>query len=454
MSVSERMATTGIGFAGIDGPWWLPACEPFALPAAVSESLTQIGAAVFTFLDVIGDLYGTADGRPLTALLAYKVPAYIPRLVSSGRVCSLRPDFQLVETAAGLQLVATELEVCPSAQGFAHAMQVGYGLKTDLADEFVRFLNGRSLFIVGSHHWSEFLIEQLAFCRALAERGTETWVLYDRPLQAIAADVANGRCWQPPMFGIHHKPPDWNSDLLGRLQAHDLSRYWWPEDACWPTELGEAVVFRFGYFNCFDVERLEQFGRWEQSGATFLNPTTFYLESKLVLAALQLPVVRERLPAETLAILDACLPPTWPVTAGTLPHLLDSQDEWVIKFAGYDDGGEDWGGRSLQVGRAHSAAAWKATLHRAVALPWPVIAQPFLPSQRVNIAYWGHNGSQQQMNNGNTRLRSFFLRQESGAVACGTHLTISSDPLSVSEATDTVQTPILFSGQLTVDSRQ
>jgi hypothetical protein len=221
----------------------------------------------------------------------------------------------LVQTAAGLQLVATELEICPSAQGFAHAMQVGYGLETDLADAFVRFLDGRPLFIIGSQRWSEFLIEQLAFCRALAERGATAWVLYDRPLSSIAAEVVNGRRWQPPMFGISRKPVGWNLDLLGRLRNSDLLRYWSSDDEQWPERLGEAAVFRFGYFNCFTADRLAQFGRWEAAGATFLNPTTFYLESKLVLAALQLTAVRERLAAQTLATLDACLPLTLPLTA-------------------------------------------------------------------------------------------------------------------------------------------
>jgi hypothetical protein len=336
------------------------------------------------------------------------------------------------------------LEICPAVQGFAHAMQVGYGLATDLVDEYARFLNGRPLLIVGSHRWSEFLFEQLAFCRALAERGAQGWVLYDRPLKAIAADVASGRCWEPPMFSIPHRPPDWNRDLPGRLHTHDLARYWWPDDEQWPDDVGEAVIFRFGYFNCFAAERLEQFGHWERAGATFLNPTSFYLESKVVLAALQLPAVREQLPATTLATLETCLAETWVVTPETLPRLLDNKDDWVIKFAAYDDSGQDWGGRSLQVGRTYSRAAWDAAVRRAAALPWPVIAQPFLPSRRVDIAYWSLEGTRQVMNNGNTRLRSFLLRQPQGVVACGTHLTVSADPLLVAESSDTVQAPVWF----------
>jgi hypothetical protein len=428
----------------MDGPWWLPACEPFVLPLSVGESLLHIGAAIFAFLDVLGDLYGTSEGRSLTALLEYKVPTHLPRLVTSKQVLALRPDFQLLETEAGLQLVGTELEICPAAQGFAHAMQAGYGLAPDLADGYAHFLNGRRLLIIGTHHWSEFLFEQLAFCRALAERDAQGWVLYDRPLKSIADDVANGRHWEPPIFGIRHKPPGWNSDLFGRVHAHGLADYWWADDEQWPEELGETVVFRFGYFNCFTAERLEQFGRWQRAGATFLNPTTYYLESKVVLAALQLRCVRERLPAGALAILDACLAKTWLLTAENLPRLLDDKDDWILKFAGYDDSGQDWGGRSLQAGRACSPAAWEAAVRSALDLPWPVIAQPFLPSQRVDIAYWSPDGTQKRLNNANTRLRSFLLRQEEGVAACGTHLTASANQLLVAESTDTVQTPVLY----------
>lgn len=441
------MVATGIGFAGLDGAWWLPACQPFVLPHPAADQLHQIATALFAFLDMVGDLYGTVASQPLTDLLRHKLPAYIPQRVSQQRVLSLRPDFQLVQTAAGLQLVATELEICPSAQGFAHAMQVGYGLETDLADAFAHFLNGRPLFILGSQQWSEFLIEQLAFCRALAERGATAWVLYDRPLSSIAAEVANGRRWQPPMFGISRKPADWNLDLLDRLRNSDLLRYWWPDDEQWPEYLSNSAVFRFGYFNCFTADRLEQFGRWETTGATMLNPTTFYLESKLILAALQLPGVRERLTAATLATLDACLPLTLPLTAAILPRLLDEQADWVIKFAGYDDGGEDWGGRSLQVGRAQTAANWEAALRHALTLPWPVVAQPYLLSQRIDVTYEDSNGQIQTMLNANTRLRSFFLRTDQRITTCGTHLTASPNPLSVSEATDTIQVPVVFSGQ-------
>ena len=141
-SLRRRLDATGIGFAGIDGAWWLPACQPFPLPARLAADLGEIGRAIFALLDAVSDLYG-ADPA-LSALLDHRVPAPLRRQTCPGRLLSLRPDFQLHPAADGLWLVATELESCPSAQGFAHAMQAGYGLAPDLASAFAHFLAGRT----------------------------------------------------------------------------------------------------------------------------------------------------------------------------------------------------------------------------------------------------------------------------------------------------------------------
>ena len=128
-SIRQRMNRTGIGYAGIEGAWWLPAVEPFGLPTQVKHDLADIGEAIFLLFDSVTTLYGTAEGADcgLNQLLDHKVPPHILCLRSGGRVQSVRPDFQLCLSGdgQGYQLVATELEICPSAQGFAQAMQVG-----------------------------------------------------------------------------------------------------------------------------------------------------------------------------------------------------------------------------------------------------------------------------------------------------------------------------------------
>lgn len=460
----QRINATGIGFAGIEGVWWLPAAEPFALPAKIAQELTEIGQALFIFFDVIAAMYGAPAGQKsgLDQLLNYKVPAHIPRLMSRGQVESLRPDFQLHlipdkgrEGQPAHQLVATELEICPSAHGFAHAMQVAYGLRADLIENFADYLAGRELLFVGSSQWSEFLFEQLAFCRALAQVGARGRVLYDLPMPAIARRIRQGQSWQPPMFGVKEKPPIWNDDLLARIRAAGFESFLFPNEGAWPEAVGQAVVFRFGYFDCFGPDRLRYFLRWQDQGATLLNPAMFILDSKVIMAALNLPPIRAQITARNataLATLDRCIPETRLLHEGILAELLAAKDDWVIKYAGFDHDNQAWGGRSLQVGLSHSQASWRRVLQRYLGLPWPVVAQRLVPSTRVDLAYIDSNNQRQLIHQGSTRLRAFLLRsrrrvkpdQLDAAIACGLHLTVATGTSQVSEATDAIQAPVVF----------
>jgi hypothetical protein len=442
----QRMNATGIGLAGIEGVWWLPAAEPFVLPAQTASDLAGIGRAIFALFDAVTSLYGTSAGTAsgLDDLLNYKVPPHLPRLMSGGRVESVRPDFQLVRQTARVALVATELEICPSAHGFAHTMQVGYGLSPDLVESFARYLAGRELLFVGTSQWSEFLFEQLAFCRALAAVGATGRVFYDVPISTLAGEVRKGQRWQPPLFGIKARPPGWNDDLRGRIQAHDFESFIWPDDTHWPETVGDAVVFRFGYFDCFAPDKLQYFIRWQNQGATLLNPTMFILDSKVIMAALNLPLVRERL-ANALPVLERCIPETVLLQEASLSRLIGEKDEWLVKYAGFDGGNQAWGGRSLQLGSQHSIDSWRQSLHQCLGLPWPVVAQRIVPSAQIDLAYLDAYGEMQLMHQGTTRLRTFFLRDsDTEAVACGSHLTVSGGTSQVSEATDAVQTPVIF----------
>ena len=438
------MRAAGIGFAGIEGAWWLPAREPFVLPQSAARDLAEIGQAVFILLDAVAELYHTDPW--VKAHLDYKVPAHLPRLMSAGRVESVRPDFQLVVTPRGYQFVATELEMCPSAHGFAHAMQIGYGLQPDLVETFAWYLKGRAFIFVGTEQWSEFVIEQLAFCRALEHAGARGFVLYDRPLAVIAEEFRQGQRWQPPMFGVRSKPAEWNDDLLGRLRADDLLRYVWPNDTVWPEDVGDAVVFRFGYCDCFAPDRLDAFLRWQTRGATLLNPAQFILDSKAILSALDLARVRLAVTHPgVLSILRRCIPRTGLLEARLEAAYQTNKDQWVLKYAGFDGGHQAWGGRSLQIGAAHTPESWAQAVRQAADLPWPVVVQQAVPSARVDIEYMDANDHPQVLRHGVTRLRTFFLRDGDQAAVCGSHVTVSGSA-QVSEAVDSVQAPVLFQG--------
>jgi hypothetical protein len=330
-------------------------------------------------------------------------------------------------------------------------MQVGYGLTPDLVECFARYLDGRELLFVGASQWSEFLFEQLAFCRALAEVGARGRVLYDLPIETLAAEVWQGRRWQPPMFGVKEKPPGWNDDLLGRIRAHGLASFLWPDDTEWPETVGDAVIFRFGYLDYFAPLKLQYFSEWQNRGATLLNPTLFILDSKVVMAALNLPLVREQIAVASpgaLAVLDGCIPETRLLTPDRLAGVSAEKNAWVIKYAGFDGGNQAWGGRSLQLGLHHSPDRWRQILEQALALPWPIVAQRVVPSARVDIAYLDADNEVRVMQQGTTRLRTFFLRHDDRqAIACGSHLTVSGGTMQVSEATDAVQAPLMYQNQ-------
>jgi hypothetical protein len=450
-AIRQHLNETGIGYAGIPGVWWRPATAPVALPASLATELGQIGRALFLLFDTVGALYGTPAGAAagLDGQLEERVPPELLALHSRSPVQSVRPDFQLVPQSDGqYRLVATELEICPSAQGFAHAMQIGYGLTPDLADGVAAWLAGRPLLFVGTEQWSEFLWEQLAFCRALAARGAQGYVLYDRPLAALAADIRAGERWQPPLFGVDAKPAHWDDDLLGRMARTGLDAYWWPDDQRWPARVGEAVVFRFGYLDCFGPVARRRLLDWEGQGATLLNPPAFFLDSKTVMAALGLPAVRARIAAidaRLLATLDDCIPETLLVDESTAPRLRQEKEAWVLKFAGFDRGNEAWGGRSLRLGARCTVAEWHTLLAQSLQLPWPTVAQRVTPSAQVAIDYFDDLDQVRRLV-GASRLRSFLWRSANGsdAWAAGTHLTVVEGSDKVAESTVAVQAPVRF----------
>jgi hypothetical protein len=176
----------------------------------------------------------------------------------------------------------------------------------------------------------------------------------------------------------------------------------------------------------------------------------FILDSKALLAALNLPAVRDRLAAthsEALAVLARCLPETHLLQAGLLSRLIAEKDSWVIKFAGFDSQNQAWGGRSLQFGPNHTGESWRQVLNDYLDLPWPVVAQRLVPSATVDITYVDPQDRPRTMVQGHTRLRSFMLRDPRCADqvwVAGSHLTVSGGTMQVSEAVDAVQAPVVF----------
>jgi hypothetical protein len=210
------------------------------------------------------------------------------------------------------------------------------------------------------------------------------------------------------------------------------------------------VVFRFGYFDCFAPDKLRRLVQWRTQGATFLNPTYFILDSKVIMAARGLPLIRQRIERRdpgALAVLERAIPETRLVEPALIDQLLAEQIGWVIKFAGYDRGNQAWGGRSLQLGLRHTAESWRLILQESLALPWPVVAQRATRSAQVDIAYFDEAGAIHRLQGAITRLRTFFLRdpaQANQVLVGGSHLTVVADDHKVAEGVMAVQAPVVF----------
>jgi hypothetical protein len=67
-----------------------------------------------------------------------------------------------------------------------------------------------------------------------------------------------------------------------------------------------------------------------------------------------------------------------------------------------------------------------------------------MPSVQVDIAYLDSRAQVQWLGKGHTRLRVFFLRHADRTTAAGAHLTVRGGTQQVSEATDAVQAPVVF----------
>jgi len=439
------MSATGIGYAGIEGAWWLPATKPFVLPVSAHLELERIAAATFALFDIV--THGYTGESELWSALNHKVPAHLRRYVSQQRVLCVRPDFQWVPGSAsgsiqraGYTFAATELEICPSAQGYAHAMQTGYELDPDLVKAFAQVLAGRTLIIVMTGEWSEFIWEQLAFCRALEGHGARGRVWLDIPIEALNDFVRHAARWQPPMFGVTEKTAAWNDDVLSRIEdfggmlLRDL-----------PMSGDNLALFRFGYLDCFSPNVLERLVALEATGALALNPLHFAFDSKAVMTLPNDSAYLARLGHSHAGHLRHALPRTLVLDDHQLDSVVGAKDAWVLKFAGFDHGQQAWGGRSLQVGKRMSHAEWRDVVQRYNDLPFPVVAQQATPTAKLDIAYFDPSGAVSTLH-GDARIRSFFVRDADGSKVrvCGTHLTTSFGGQGVSEGTGAVQAPVIF----------
>ncbi len=445
LGIRPRMNETGIGYKGMDGISWRVGAQPFALPTQLETAICRIGDAVMLLADAVAELYG--HDAALTELLCHKAPPRIPRLMDRGSTYDVfRPDMVIVKDQHGLRCVITELESCPAGHGMLYTMQHGYGLPSQMVNAFVDYLCGRPYLVFATRQWSEYVFEQAAFCDALRKRGVNARILFDCPLTEIA-EIA--RRWQCPQAASAAIKATWDTDVLCRLRVHGFHEFVHGIDTL-PASVGNAVVFRFGYFDNFSPETLQRLGEWQDRGARIVNPLQYPLESKALMAAAWLLNVERWITArdpEAVAILHRSLAQTRLLAPDCYDSAELTRDRayWLTKFAAWDGGNQSWGSRSLDVGSQCSAALWERSLKERLQLPHPVVAQHVIASAQYDVDCLEEDGSISSLADARTRLTPFLMRGPNGkAVHAGSMITLRADTFRIHGATDAVEMPVVF----------
>lgn len=435
------MSGTGIGYKGVQGVSWHVLPRAFPLPLSLEEMVLHVAAAVFLLYDAVHALWDE-DVR-LRTLLEHKVPGRIPRLVDrTQQVRILRPDMVIVEDKDGLRVVVTELESCPAGHGMMVAMQAGYSMPGDMVDVFVRYLAGRPYTVIATSEWLEYVFDQAVFCAALRKRGVDARIIFDCPLTELGTIAKR---WEAPK-GV--KISSWDTDVMARLAALGFDGFIYGVES--PDELRglTGVLFRFGYFDNFPrvCEVLAELGG--RSNVEVMNPASFFLESKALMAAAKLPSVRAWITAHdpgAVVVLDRCLAETRVLGVSDTHEFLDDRGYWVSKFAAWDGKNQSWGARSLVVGAQTSGDVWERTLDERVVFDHPVVMQHVINSARWDVDFLDGTGARQTLLGGRTRLTPFLVRDQNGrAQHAGSMITLRADTYRVHGAMDAVEAPVVY----------
>lgn len=432
-TVRGRTDATGIGYKGMQGTSWHMCPQTLPLPQQLHNELTAFGKALFMLNDVVRALWIAGDPA-VHALLTHKVPEHIPRIVADAPVMLLRPDLVLVENGSGgYSVVCTEIESCGAGLGMAYSLQVQYGMNHDHIDTFVRMLAGRDFVVMATHHWAEYIREVMTFMSALKQRGVKIRYILDRKLDEIQRliqpdGVRPDLRWVMPAALPAHMKANWNTDLIGQLQRTGFIKaiedY---DEADLPHNVGNAVVFRFGYSSNFSPDVTNLMEAWRTAGAQFLNPVQHYLENKAFLGSAWLKSVCNRITkqygAEHVATLHRCLAttsvlglaldPNWVV-----PNIFSDEDEKgyqaraVIKYAGMDNENQSWGARSVLIGSRMTTPAWERSVAEYKGKPFPTVQQVLINSAQFDVGYVDHTNTLRLMPKARTRLTPFMLRPD------------------------------------------
>lgn len=403
------------------GPGWQVAATPFPLTTAQWAFLQQLGPALVAFQQACSTLYRQS--------LAGQQPAFIHRWLEQGKPAELlqvarqtdalphviRPDLLLTETGWAI----CELDSVPGGMGFTAALNAAY---EQAGFSVVQPPGGFAL----------------AFWQSLQRQAEGLWAVvyndesadYRLEWEALARQLQQQTGQVLPVVHV-----DQLQRLPGNRLGVRLATASQASDAGAISPL--AGVYRFyelftrpDHANSRAVE-----AAWLAGQLALTPPPRPELEEKLWLALLHHPQLQtawaQLLPADTLALLQAMVPPGWvmtpegPYAAGDpllslqankqpistweqLGHASQKERQLVLKQSGFSP--LAWGSRSLTVGHDVSATVWQQRLAQALDAfeQTPYVLQHYAKPRTVSLAVWNDEGQPMPFE-GRVRLCPYYL---------------------------------------------
>lgn len=454
----EAVRESGIGYGGLEGITWRMMGRgerSISLPRYVIDRFTHVAQALSAFITVLHH----AKDAEVHELLSFRKPERVTNLVGRKPMRLFRPDVVLTEAADGnFSFRITEIESAPGGLGMFEAVRQAYqhdvGSQSILA-QLRRVIGTRPFVVVMNHRWVDYLWDICTACKCLREQGVDVRVIVDRSFTDLEAYAS--REWQErqaEMPAHTSQLQNWNPHLRQRLEQYGF-RDFLECHAELPEKIdGAPVVFRMGYHGSFrDRDTLERMSRWERNnGATILNGLHYGFESKAMLAALQLPSIRDQLSSsirlDILALLDQHVAPTYALNPrfSDLNHLCAMHQNGVLKVAAWDEGDHlSWGARGLTVGQDCTYTQWVQALGSALAATHPSVVQQRVKSVRRNFNETvNSSGEMHNLKRACMRWTPFVLVDDEGCVRIDPGVITALNGFAAHGAADAVMAPVVI----------
>lgn len=426
---------------------WRVSPEPFWLTRAEADFFEALGGHLQTFYRAVNQLYHAGRKGPQMAWVTRYFDQGKPdTIIDYGRMNRfkqqlpgiIRPDIIPAATpfssrrpipATGAGWAITELDAVPGGIGLTAALAQTYTNVGAQSAAPLPIIGGPNGMVEG---FAAMIRDVAARHQAHASVGAQQAA----PLLAIVVSEES-RDYRAEMA--------W---LTEGLAGHGVDAVCLPPEAIRFTERqlecdvnGRSrridVLYRF--FELFDLKNIPKADLLlyaaKKGLVAMTPPPKSYLEEKLAFALLHHPALRAfwqaALPSETLAVLQAMIPPTWIVDPSPLPphavipglelegeavtsweqlsRTTQKERQLILKPSGFSP--LAWGSRGVVVGHDLSQDDWAEAVQQALkSFPQtPYILQPFVSGRAYPMSYWEPETDRLVEIQGRVRLSPYYF---------------------------------------------